>query len=82
MDNETKLDQINRWMMLAANVGVLLGILFLVFELRQNTIASHAEAASNYQDSFSEIEVRTHYSQRGKLPELSSLLSQVGEAAL
>ena len=57
MDTETKLDQINRWMMLAANIGVLLGILFLVFELRQNTVASRAEAASNYQDSFSEIEL-------------------------
>lgn len=57
MDTETKLDQINRWMMLAANIGVLIGILFLVFELRQNTIASRAEAASNYQDTFSEIEL-------------------------
>lgn len=57
MNTETKLDQINRWMMLAANFGVLLGILFLVFELRQNTIASRAEAASNYQDTFSEIEL-------------------------
>ena len=57
MNTETKLDQINRWMTLAANIGVLLGILFLVFELRQNTIASRAEAASNYQDTFSEVEL-------------------------
>lgn len=57
MNTETKLDQINRWMTLAANVGVLLGILFLVFELRQNTTASRAEAASNYQDTFSEVEL-------------------------
>ena len=56
MNIDNKLDRINRWMMLAANIGVLIGILFLVFELRQNTIASRLDAASNFQDSFSEIE--------------------------
>ena len=56
MDIDTKLDRINRWMMLAANIGVLIGILFLVFELRQNTVASRVEAASNFQDTFSELE--------------------------
>lgn len=57
MDIETKLDRINRWMMLAANIGVLLGIIFLVFELRQNTLASRTAAASNFQDTFSEVEL-------------------------
>jgi len=56
VDTDTKLDRINRWMMLVANIGVLIGILFLVFELRQNTVASRLEAASNFQDTFSEIE--------------------------
>lgn len=56
MKTDTKLDRINRWMMLAANIGVLVGILFLIFELRQNTVASRQQAASNFQDSFSEIE--------------------------
>lgn len=56
MNIDNKLDRLNRWMMLAANIGVLIGILFLVFELRQNTVASRLAAASNFQDSFSEIE--------------------------
>lgn len=50
------LDRLNRWMTLAANIGVLAGILFLSFELRQNTMASQMKAASDFQDSFSEIE--------------------------
>ena len=29
-------DRLNRWMTLAANVGVLAGIVFLAFEIRQN----------------------------------------------
>ena len=29
-------DQLNRWLTLAANVGVLIGILLLIFELNQN----------------------------------------------
>ncbi len=50
------LDRLNRWMTLAANIGVLAGIMFLSFELRQNTMASRMEAASDFQDSFSKIE--------------------------
>jgi len=50
------LDRLNRWMALAANIGVLAGILFLSFELRQNTMTSRLKAASDFQDSFSEIE--------------------------
>lgn len=53
---DMNLDRLNRWMTLAANIGVLAGILFLSFELRQNTMASRLQAASNFQDSFSEIE--------------------------
>ncbi len=50
------LDRLNKWMTLTANVGVLTGIFFLAFELRQNTAASRMEAATIFQDSFSEIE--------------------------
>jgi len=56
MDTGTISDRINRWMTLAANIGVLTGILFLAYELRQNTVATRMEAASNFQGSFSEIE--------------------------
>lgn len=41
------LDSINRWLTLAANLGVLAGIVFLGFEIRQN---SEALLASSRQD--------------------------------
>ena len=56
MDKSEVLDRVNRWLVLFANIGVLTGILFLAYELRQNTVATQMEAASNFQDSFSEIE--------------------------
>ena len=55
MDKDEKLDRINRWMMLAANIGVLIGILFLIFELRQNTVASRLNSSKTFQDNFSEM---------------------------
>ncbi len=63
------LDRLNRWMTLAANIGVIAGILFLSFELRQNTMASRLQAASDFQDSFSEIEFFISQS-----PEFAALL--------
>ncbi len=51
------LDSTNRWLTLAANVGVLAGIIFLAYEIQQNTVASRLEAASNFQGSFAEIEM-------------------------
>ena len=51
------LDSTNRWLTLAANIGVMAGIIFLAFELQQNTVATQLEAAGRYQASFSEIEL-------------------------
>ena len=50
-------DRLNRWLTLAANIGVLAGILFLAYELQQNTLVTRLEAASSFQNSFSEIEI-------------------------
>jgi hypothetical protein len=47
----------NRWLTLASNIGVMAGIIFLVFELQQNTVATQLEAASNFQASFSELDL-------------------------
>jgi hypothetical protein len=52
-----KLDIANKWFTLIANIGVLAGIIFLAYELQQNTVATHLEAASNFHSSFSEIEM-------------------------
>ena len=51
------LDSTNRWLTLAANIGVMAGIIFLAFELQQNTVATQLDAAGRYQASFSEIEL-------------------------
>ena len=51
------LDSTNRWLTLAANVGVLAGIIFLAYEIQQNTAATRLEAAGNFQSSFAEIEL-------------------------
>ena len=37
------MEKLNQWMTLAANVGVLIGIFFLAYEIRQNTDAVHAQ---------------------------------------
>jgi len=50
-------DRLNHWMTLGANIGVLAGIIFLILELQQNTVATRLEAASNFQNTFSEIEL-------------------------
>ena len=45
------MERINQWLMIGANVGVLIGIVFLAFEVRQNTAQMRAEASySIHQD--------------------------------
>ena len=39
----TALDKLNQWLTLIANLGVLIGIVFLAYEIRQNTDALHAQ---------------------------------------
>ncbi|MBL4580371.1 MAG: hypothetical protein JKY29_01020 [Gammaproteobacteria bacterium] len=50
-------DKLNHWLTLGANVGVLAGIIFLVYELQQNTLATQLDVASNFQNSFTDIEM-------------------------
>jgi hypothetical protein len=50
-------DRLNKWLTLGANLGVFTGLIFLAYELQQNTVATQLEAASNFQNSFSEIEL-------------------------
>ncbi len=64
-------DRLNRWVSLGANIAVLAGILFLAFELQQNTLATQLEAASNFHNSYSEIELLIAGS-----PEFAALLQK------
>lgn len=41
-------DTLNRWLTLGANVGVLLGIFFLAFELKQNNELLQSQASVTY----------------------------------
>lgn len=43
--------KLNSWLTLAANIGVILGLLLLVVEIRQNTAASKAQTAQAIIDS-------------------------------
>ena len=52
-----KLENADKWLSVIANLGVIVGIVFLAYELRQNTLATDLEVASNFQSSFSEIEM-------------------------
>lgn len=52
-----KLAGTDKWLNLIANIGVLVGIFFLAYEIQQNTVATQLEVASSFQSSFSEVEM-------------------------
>ena len=54
---DMKSEKLNNWLTLGANIGVLAGIVFLAYEIQQNTVATQLEVASNFQNSFTEIEM-------------------------
>jgi len=37
------LDSLNKWLMLAANIGVIAGIIFLAIEIQQNSLSTQAQ---------------------------------------
>ena len=39
-------DKLNRWLTLVANLGVIVGIIFLIVEIRQNTTISRSQTRS------------------------------------
>lgn len=51
-------DRLNRWMTLAANFGVLVGIFLLLVELRQNTESAELQAAQSYMTLSHELDFR------------------------
>ena len=52
-----RFESTNRWLTLLANVGVLVGIAVLVYEIRQNTLATELDVAASYENTFAEIEL-------------------------
>jgi hypothetical protein len=51
-------DKINRWLTLGANLGVVVGIAFLVVEIRQNTTALEAGAYQARSDALQDLSMR------------------------
>ena len=47
----SRLHKFNIWLTLAANVGVLAGIVFLALEIRQNTAATHSATVQSVTDN-------------------------------
>jgi len=48
-------DRVNRWLTLGANIGVLFGIILLLFELNQNRVATEAQTRSAITASIIEL---------------------------
>ena len=48
-------DRVNRWLTLGANIGVLIGIVLLVIEVRQNNENLVAQERANYNAGFSDL---------------------------
>jgi hypothetical protein len=49
------MEKLNQWLTLAANVGVLVGIFFLAYEIRQNTEAVKSEALHTSSENAREL---------------------------
>ena len=51
-----RLDRLNRWLTLGANIGVLLGLIMLIVEVRQNAALSRATMEQQKNDVLADIE--------------------------
>ena len=52
-----RFESTSRWLTLLANFGVLLGIVVLVYEIRQNTVATELEVAATFESTLAEAEL-------------------------
>lgn len=51
------LDNINKWLSFAANIGVIIGIFFLALELNQNTVISEVDSILSIRQSQQNIQL-------------------------
>lgn len=54
---EQRIDRINRWLTLGANIGVVLGLIILIVEVRQNAELTRAGMEHSMNDLLAEIEL-------------------------
>ena len=69
-----KLDNLNRWLTLVANIGVITGIVFLAIEVQQNTTMIEAQMNQSRADS-AQADARTIYDS-DYLPEILTAIEQ------
>ena len=50
-------NKINQWLILGANVGVLVGLVLVVLEINQANVNTTAEMLTNYQDRWFELDL-------------------------
>ncbi len=79
-----ELDKLNKWLTLIANLGVLIGVFFLVLEIRQSNSIANREAASEISNAGSELNFRVIENQefamlRSKLRDADADLSPMEE---
>ena len=52
-----KLDVLNRWLTLLANMGVVMGIVFLTIEIRQNSLETRLQTENSFSSTFTTVEL-------------------------
>ena len=57
MEKGHRIDRLNRWLTLAANLGVIVGLLILIVEVRQNANLTRAQMESGRNDLLAQIEL-------------------------
>ncbi len=71
-------DKLNRWLTLTANVGVLVGLILLLFEIGQNTDLMRAQIAMDR--SVSQTEILSDWANGGEIVPIEvKLFEQVDE---
>ena len=71
------MQQLNKWLTLCANIGLLAGIFFLAYELRQNNDLLEAQARETKLDRRTAV-----YISRASTPELARISAKFNQGDL
>ncbi len=55
MAQKNKVERLNRWLTLGANIGVVLGLIILIVEVRQNTVQARTSASQKFLSATSDL---------------------------
>lgn len=57
MPDKLNIDRLNRWLTLGANIGVVLGLIILIFEVRQNAVLTRTAMELQKNNALAQIEL-------------------------